>query len=69
MRRAAHTLKGSVAIFELTEIEQISQTIEDAARSGDLDQADPMLDRLTELIPMLVDELSKVISPSSLVER
>lgn len=69
MRRAAHTLKGSVAIFELMEIEQISQTIEDAARSGDLDQADPMLDRLTELIPMLVDELSKVISPSSSVER
>ncbi len=53
VRRAAHTLKSSAAIFEANEVEAMSQRMEMLAASGELDDA-------RQLIPRLRDELDRL---------
>ena len=58
MRRAAHTLKGSLAIFEAAPMVEIANRLESIAKSGEFDQANAWLDKLGSMMPRLQEELS-----------
>jgi two-component system, sensor histidine kinase and response regulator len=60
VRRQAHTLKGSAALFVATPAVEAARRLEEIGESGDLQEADEALARLTELIADLSGALKQV---------
>jgi HPt (histidine-containing phosphotransfer) domain-containing protein len=48
LRKEAHALKGSAATFGFRHVAAAAARLELAARAGDVEQFDPLLDRLLE---------------------
>ena len=59
LRRAAHTLKGSVAIFCVEPIVAAAERIEGFAMAEDFDQSAAALVELEPLVPRLISELTQ----------
>jgi signal transduction histidine kinase/DNA-binding response OmpR family regulator len=57
VRRAAHTLKGSAAIFVAEPTVAAAQALEERGRSGDLSDADRLLDELAQETQRLLSAL------------
>ena len=57
LRRAAHTLKGSAAIFGAERVTSVSETLSDMGKKQQLDGADEALRKLQDEMDRLVPEL------------
>ena len=57
MHRAAHTLKGSLAIFGVDSMVEITQKLEALGKAGTLEQAEPHISDLRSAMPQLQEEL------------
>ena len=65
LRRAAHTLKGSVSIFEVSALVALSEQMEAHATDNDLEAAGRLLPVLQSSVARLADELSLYLKDSS----
>jgi HPt (histidine-containing phosphotransfer) domain-containing protein len=59
LRRAAHTLKGSAAIFGAKRVANVSQRLSEMGKNEQLDGADEALRELQDEMDELVPELKK----------
>lgn len=62
LRRAAHTLKGSAAIFAVKPLVEQCQEIEERAQAGDTESCGPRLHQLNQLVAELSTELVEFIN-------
>jgi HPt (histidine-containing phosphotransfer) domain-containing protein len=61
-RRAAHTLKGSVAVLGGKALSAAAKEAEDCARAGDLDAAGSVFDRIEQEAARLVRLLEELLA-------
>ena len=61
LRRAAHTLKGSIANFGAKSVVEKAQTLEMIGKSGNLSEAEEPLRALRRLMGEVVSELQAVL--------
>ena len=69
MRRAAHTLKGSVSIFGIDAMVHLTEELEGIAKSDRFEDADPLLRELRAMLPRLDEELSAYLGPTETANR
>lgn len=62
LRRVAHTLKGSAAIFEVQPLVQLSQKIEELAKAGDPESCTHLIEQLGSLVTTLTSELKGFVN-------
>jgi signal transduction histidine kinase/CheY-like chemotaxis protein len=65
LRRMAHTLKGSVAIFEVDQMVATTERLESLAKSGQLHDVEPLLSELDATLPLLLSELNEFLTHSN----
>ena len=58
LRRAAHTLKGSAAIFEIKSLVVLSQAMEAHAKAEDFKSASGLLEELAQAVSRVLVELT-----------
>lgn len=61
LRRAAHTLKGSVAIFDIDSLVELCQEMEAHAAGEDYQSAEILLERIAEAVDRLIAELNEFL--------
>jgi CheY-like chemotaxis protein len=64
LRRAAHTLKSNGATLGAEEFAELCRTLEHQAKSGELDGASELVDRIEQSYPSLRDTLGALRSPA-----
>jgi len=64
LRRAAHTLKGSLAIFELDDMVVLSEEMESYGKAGDFGAAGKLLPGMEAAVSRLTDELAGYVESS-----
>ncbi len=62
LRRAAHTMKSSATDFGAGDLAAVSAALEERARSGDLAEIKPMLDRMSDLHRIAHEDLHRSLS-------
>jgi len=62
LHRAAHTLKGSVAVLGAPAVGEIAYALECAGRAEDLDAAPPLLERLDQAAARLSEALGELLA-------
>ena len=64
LRRAAHTLKSNGATLGAEEFAELCRTLEQQAKSGELDGASELVERIEQTYPSLRDTLVALRSPA-----
>ena len=64
LRRAAHTLKSNGATLGAEEFAELCRTLEQQAKSGELEGASELVERIEQTYPSLRDTLGALRSPA-----